>query len=228
MSAPPQAPALAEGLALLFDMDGVLIHSNPEHRKAWHAFIGQYGLRTTDEVLTRLHGKRNDRIIRELFGPGLEEEEVQRRCAAKEEVYRSIVATRVREILVPGILPFLEHYRAAPMAVATNAERANLSFLLDSTGLAQFFRVALDGNQVEKPKPDPEIYLRAAELLGVAPVNAIVFEDSPYGVEAARAAGMRVIGLSTTYVNLPGTAICVDNFLSRELFSWLGSQKRAA
>jgi len=224
MTALAQTPELAGGLALVFDMDGVLVHSNPEHRKAWHAFLRTYGLETTDEVLLRSHGKRNDRIIRDLFGEHLSDAEVARRCAEKEELYRKMIAPYVRSMLVPGVLPFLERYQRAPMAVATNAERANLSFLLDRAGLRRFFRVALDGDQVEKPKPDPEIYLRAAELLGIAPGNTIVFEDSPYGVEAARAAGMRVIGLRTTYVNLPGTGISVDNFLSGELFTWLATQ----
>ena len=85
----------------------------------------------------------------------------------------------------------------------------------------------VDGHQVLHPKPDPEIYVRAAELLGVAPQNAIVFEDSHTGVEAARAAGARVIGLRTTYVNLPGATLCIDNFLSGELPRWLAVQRRA-
>jgi len=138
-----------------------------------------------------------------------------------------MIGPRLEQMLVPGLRPFLERYRQAPLAVATNGEPDNVSFLLDRTGLRHFFRVVVDGSQVERPKPDPEIYLRAAGLLGVAPENAIVFEDSPSGVQAARTAGMRVIGLRTTYVNLPGTAVSIDNFLSGELCSWLATQTRA-
>jgi beta-phosphoglucomutase len=86
----------------------------------------------------------------------------------------------------------------------------------------------VDGHQVLHPKPHPEVYLRAAELLRVNPANCIVFEDSFTGVEAALAAGMRVIGVSTTYDNLPGTHLTIDNFCSTKLDPWLRSQSRAA
>ena len=80
--------------------------------------------------------------------------------------------------------------------MASNAEPENVHFVIDRARLGGYFRVVLDGHQVSRPKPDPEIYLRAAELLGVAAPNCLVFEDSHSGVDAARAAGMRVIGLS--------------------------------
>jgi len=219
--------ALADGLALIFDMDGVLLDSNPAHREAWSAYNRTFGLETTEEMLQGMYGKRNDQIVRDFFGAGLTDEEVMRRGAEKERLYREMTGPRLEQMLVPGLRPLLERFRQAPLAVATNAEPDNVSFLLDGTGLRRFFRVVVDGSQVKRPKPDPEIYLCAARLLGVAPGNAIVFEDSPSGVEAARAAGMRVIGLRTTYVNLPGTAISVDNFLSGELFTWLATQKCA-
>jgi len=85
----------------------------------------------------------------------------------------------------------------------------------------------VDGHQVRNPKPHPDIYVRAAELLGVAPPNCIVFEDSHSGVAAAVSAGMRVIGVSTTEGNLPGTHLTIDNFLSTELDPWLRSQNPA-
>jgi beta-phosphoglucomutase-like phosphatase (HAD superfamily) len=85
----------------------------------------------------------------------------------------------------------------------------------------------VDGHQAIHPKPHPEIYLRAAALLAAAPANCIVLEDSHTGIAAARSAGMRVIGLSTTHVNLPDTDIMADNFLNGSLSSWLTAQKRA-
>jgi beta-phosphoglucomutase-like phosphatase (HAD superfamily) len=85
----------------------------------------------------------------------------------------------------------------------------------------------VDGHQVRRPKPHPDVYLLAANLLEVPPADCIVMEDSPAGVAAARAAGMRVVGLRTTFVNLPDTALNVDNFLSGSLASWLGAQRRA-
>ena len=227
MTAPDGPPELAEGLALIFDMDGVLVDSNPAHREAWIAYNRGFGLDTTEEMLERMYGRRNDQIIRDYYGADLTEEEVVRRGADKEKLYRSMIASRLDGMLVPGLRPFLARYRGTPMAVASNAEPENVNFLLDQAGLRPFFRVVVDGSQVNRPKPDPEIYLKVAEWLKTAPENAIVFEDSLSGVEAARAAGMRVIGISTTLGNLPGTIICVDNFLSKDLQTWLATQMRA-
>lgn len=223
----PEAGRLAAGLALIFDMDGVLVNSNPVHREAWARFNLRYGLRTTPEMLERMYGKRNDDIVRDFFGEELTEEEVVARGRAKERLYREMVGSRIEEMLVPGIRQFLANYRGAPMAVASNAEPENVCFVLDKAGLRGYFQIVLDGQQVNRPKPDPEIYLLAAQRLAVSPQNCVVFEDSHSGVAAARQADMRVIGLSTTYDNLPGTGICVDNFRSGELATWLAAQKRA-
>jgi beta-phosphoglucomutase len=215
---------LADGLGLIFDMDGVLLDSNPAHREAWVAYNRGCGIETTDEMLERMYGRRNDQIVRDFFGSGLSDEEVLRRGADKEKLYREMIGPRLEHMLVPGLRSFLDHYSYAPLALATNAEPANVAFLLDRATLRPYFRVVVDGHQVSRPKPDPEIYLKAARWLQIAPKNAIVFEDSHSGVEAARSAGMRVIGIRTTYGNLPGTTICVDNFLSGELYSWLAAQ----
>jgi beta-phosphoglucomutase family hydrolase len=217
---------LAPGLALIFDMDGVLIDSNPVHRKAWEIFNRRFGLETTEAMHQSMYGKRNDEIVRDFFGelpPG----EVFSRGAEKEKLYREMIAGRVESLLVPGLCSFLETYREAPMAVASNAEPENVAFILDEGGLRRYFRVVLDGHQVHNPKPNPEIYLRAAEGLETEPRNCIVFEDSHSGVAAARAAGMRVIGLCTTHGYLPGTDLNVDNFMSGELSPWLAAQSRA-
>ena len=224
---PPLDDGLAEGLALVFDMDGVLVNSNPVHRQAWMRFNLRYGVETSGAMLERMYGKRNDDIIRDFFGDGLSLEEVTARGAAKEQLYRQMIDGRLEEMLVPGLRRFLDRHVLAPLAVASNAEPENVRFIIDSAKLGNYFRVVVDGHQVSRPKPDPEIYLRAAELLGVPPPNCLVFEDSHSGVEAARAAGMRVIGLRTTYDNLPGASICVDNFRSGELDTWLAAQARA-
>jgi beta-phosphoglucomutase family hydrolase len=217
---------LAPGLALIFDLDGVIVDSNSVHREAWAIFNRRFGLETTETMLQRAYGKRNDEIVRDFFGDGLPPEEVAARGTAKEELYREMISDRIEEILVPGVRSFLERHHGAPMGLVTNAEPANVEFLLDRAGLRPHFRVVVDGHQVRHPKPHPEIYLRAAGLLGTAPANCSVFEDSPAGVEAARAAGMRVISVCTTLVNLPGTPMTIDNFLSRDLEPWLRAQSR--
>jgi len=218
---------LADGLALIFDLDGVIVDSGRLHREAWTAFNRRYGLETTDAMVERTYGFRNDQIVRDFFGADLPADEVAARGAAKEEIFREMLASRMEETLVPGLRPFLHRFRAAPMALASNAEPENVDFVLDQAGLRPYFRVVVDGHQVSHPKPHPEIYQRAAALLEIAPSNCIVLEDSHTGVAAARSAGMRVIGLGTTHVNLPGAAIMADNFCNGILTSWLKAQERA-
>jgi beta-phosphoglucomutase family hydrolase len=218
---------LADGLALIFDMDGVIVDSNPLHREAWVEFNRRHGVETSDAMLERMYGGRNDQIVRDFFGDSLPEDEVAAYGAAKEKIYREMLAGRIEETLVPGLRPFLDLYRGSPMAVATNAEPENVNFVLDRAGLRDYFRVVVDGHQVSRPKPHPDIYLRAASLLEIAPSNCIVLEDSHTGVAAARAAGMRVIGLATTYVNLPDVDIMADNFCNGIVVSWLKAQQRA-
>jgi beta-phosphoglucomutase len=225
---PVLAPGLAPGLALVFDMDGVIVDSNPLHRESWALFNSGYGLETTEAMHQRMYGRRNDDIIRDFYGDGLSPAEVAARGKAKEALYRTMVTGRVEEVLVPGLRQFLERHRGTPMAVASNAEPENVALILDLAGLRPYFRAVVDGHQVQQPKPHPEVYLRAAELLRAAPADCIVFEDSFSGVAAGLAAGMRVIGVSTTYDNLPGTHLTIDNFLSADLDPWLRSQTSTA
>ena len=213
-------------IALIFDMDGVIIDSNPLHRQAWAAFNRRYGLETTEEMQLRMYGKRNDQIVRDYFGEGITPEEVDARGRAKERLYREMLTGRTEEMLVPGLRAFLERYRDLPMGVGSNAEPENIALVLDETGLRRYFRAVVDGHQVRHPKPHPEVYLRVAELLETDPAECVVFEDSHSGAAAAVAAGMRVIGISTTHDNLSGTSITIDNFRSRNLDSWLQAQMR--
>jgi HAD superfamily hydrolase (TIGR01509 family) len=177
-------------------------------------------------MLWRMYGKRNDDVVRDFFG-ALPPEEVAARGAAKEVLYREIVGRRVESMLVPGLRQFLDRHPELPKAVASNAEAANVSFVLDRAGLHHYFRVVVDGSQVRHPKPHPEIYLRAAELLGMPPADCIVFEDSYAGVAAGKAAGMRVVGVLTTYSELPGTDLTIRDFLSGGLEEWLLAREPA-
>lgn len=225
---PDSLPPLAAGLGLVFDMDGVIVDSNPLHREAWEAFNRRYGLETTEEMHAGMYGKRNDDIVRFFYGDSLSPGEIAARGAAKEALYRQMAHGRLERMLVPGLREFLETYRFAPLAVASNAEPANIGFILDDARLRPYFRVVVGGDQVVNPKPHPEIYLRVADLLGISPANCIVFEDSLTGVQAAVSAGMRVVGFRTTHDDLPGTSITVDNFQSGDLRRWLASERVVA
>src|SRR5260370_6496482 len=163
-----------------------------------------------------MYGKGNDQIVRDFFGRGITASEVGGRGRAKEQLYGEMMAGRTEGLLVRGLRPFLDRHRDLPLAVASNAEPENVAFVLDEARLRPYFRAVVDGHQVHNPKPHPDVYLRAAELLESEPANCVVFEDSYSGAAAAVAAGMRVIGLRTTYTSLPGTVLTIDNFLSGE------------
>jgi beta-phosphoglucomutase len=215
-------------MVLIFDMDGVIVDSNRVHREAWVVYNRGFGLETTEAMFQFMYGKRNDEIVRRFFGEGLPAEEVERRGADKERLYREMSAGKVESMLTPGLRAFLDSRAGAPMAVASNAEPANIEFILREAGLAPYFRVVVDGHQVSRPKPFPDVYLRAAELMGTPPGRCIVFEDSYSGVEAGRAAGMKVVGVRSTHAELPGAGLAIDNFLSGELEPWLETQARDA
>jgi beta-phosphoglucomutase family hydrolase len=205
--------------ALIFDMDGVIIHSNPYHRESWIAHNRRHGLVTTEAMQQFMYGKRNDVIVRDFFGQHLSDEEVFAHGAAKEALYREMIKATVHEALVPGIREFLERNQHMPIGLGTNAESENARFTLEHCGLEHLFRAVVNGDQVRHPKPHPEIYLKVAELLQVPPAQTLVFEDSYSGVEAAHAAGMTVIGVRTTHAELPGTVFTIDNFLDLRLAS---------
>ncbi len=202
-------------------MDGVIVDSNPLHRVVWAEYNRRQGLETTEEMQRRMYGKRNDVIVRDFFGEDLSDEEVFAHGAAKEELYREMLLPRMDQSLVPGLREFLERYRDVPKAVATNAEPANLNFVLDEAQLRPYFQAAIDGHQVANPKPDPEVFLRAAEALGVPPAECVVFEDSHTGVQAGIAAGMRVVGVATTHDDLAGVSLAIPDFNSPALERWL-------
>jgi beta-phosphoglucomutase len=207
--------------ALIFDMDGVIIDSNPWHRMAWAEYTRRHGVEMTDAMQQRMYGKRNDEIVRDFLGDALSDTDIFAHGAAKEALYRKLMTSRASESLVPGIREFLTRHRNSDLAIASNAEAANIDFVLNATGLASFFRVVMNGAQVTHPKPHPEIYLRVAEGLQAAPEECIVFEDSHTGVEAGLAAGMRVVGVGTTHDDLSGVSLQIRDFNDPALELWL-------
>lgn len=211
-------------LALLFDLDGVVVDSMPTHTLAWERYLEANGIDPRD-VEARMHGKRNDDLVRDLFGAHLTPDEVFEHGAAKERLFRELIGATMQAKLVPGIREFLAAAsQQVPLALGTNAEPANVDFTLNTSGLRQYFRAIVDGSQVPRPKPFPDVYLRGAELLKVDPANCIVFEDSPVGIEAAHAAGMRVVGLLTHASTLASVDLAIRDFLQPELASWLSAQ----
>jgi beta-phosphoglucomutase len=216
---------LAPGLVVILDMDGVIVDSNPVHRNAWSIYNRRFGVETDEAMQQRMYGKRNDEIVRDFLGPHLTAAEVRAHGAAKERLYRELMAGAIGQALVPGVREFLERYAGASFGLATNAEPENVDFVLDAAGLRRYFQVVIDGTKVRMPKPDPEIFLRAADRLGTPARDCIVFEDSLPGLQAARSAGMRTVGVTTTHAALPEADLAIDNFLNAELDPWLRRQK---
>ena len=124
---------------------------------------------------------------------------------------------------MPWLEQFLERYPEVPKAIGSNAEPDNIEFVLERFGLRKYFTVIVDGYQVAHPKPAPDIYLKAAELLGVAPARCIVFEDSPVGIEAARRAGMHVVGVTSTASAFEDVDLTVADFHDASLDNWIAS-----
>lgn len=206
---------------MIFDLDGVLVHSMPLHVKAWEQYLQHVGIQV-DDMERRMHGKRNSELVRDLIGDDLGEDVVFEHGAAKERLFREmLLKVELSHSRVPGLIEFLERYQSVPKAIGSNAEPANIDFVLDRLGLRKHFTVIVDGHQVSRPKPFPDIYLKAAELLRVKPENCIVFEDSPTGVEAGLAAGMRVVGVETTPTEFVGVDVHVKDFLDAKLQPWI-------
>lgn len=207
-------------------MDGVLVHSMPLHTLAWERYLAALGI-TIENLEQRMHGKRNSELVRDLIDPDLPDDVIFRHGADKEQLFREmIVADGLSRYAVPGLTEFLERHAALPKAVASNAEPRNIEFVLEQFHLKSFFSVTVNGMQVKRPKPFPDVFLEAARQLHVDPQNCIVFEDSPTGVTAARAAGMRVVGVETTPTTFEQIDLRIGNFLDPALEPWLARQLR--
>lgn len=211
---------------IIFDMDGVLIDSNPTHATVWIDYLSSQGL-PYDGIDTWMAGKRNDQIMRILLGDAADDAEIFAHGAAKEALYRAVMTPKLDEHLMPGVRAFLDSLGSMPVGLGSNAEPANIEFLLAEAGLRDRFRAVVDGHQVEHPKPAPDIYLKVAALLEVDPRECVIFEDSPSGIEAARAAGARVVGVNRTGMPLGGTDLTIRDFNDPALTPWLAALQPA-
>lgn len=207
--------------ALIFDMDGVVVHSNPTHREAWVAYNRRFGIETTEAMHQRMYGKRNDRIVLDFFGSTLTPAQVFQHGADKEALYREMMRPLLPGAFVPGLRPFIERHTDLSIGLGTNAEPPNVKFILEESGLTKYFQAIVDGHQVQNAKPAPDIYLEVARRLAIPPENCVVFEDSFSGVAAALAAGMRAVGVRTTHPHFEGVSLEIDDFNDPALEPWI-------
>jgi HAD superfamily hydrolase (TIGR01509 family) len=214
----------AKQMAMIFDLDGVLIDSTPLHLLAWERYLAALGL-SVENLERRLHGQRNSELLRDLIGGDMADDVIFRHGAEKERLFREMLLhADPGQYRMRGLMEFLERHANIPKAVGSNAEPTNVDFVLDRFGLRRFFRVTVDGMQVKRPKPFPDIYLAAAKKLAIEPSDCIVFEDSPTGAAAGLAAGMRVVGVETTETAFPGVQLQIKDFLDPSLEPWLAAQ----
>lgn len=184
---------------ILFDMDGVLVDSGPLHLRAWKMLAEGEGVALTDDFFKETFGMKNDSILRLIFGDDLEETRIQELGDEKERLYREIAEEELKA--APGALELCKELEEAgiSMALASSGPRENVEQTLRLTGLADHIRTFVCAGDVEKGKPDPQVFLLAAEKLGVAPKDCIVVEDAPVGIEAALRAKMKVVALCTSH-----------------------------
>ncbi|MFZ4587568.1 MAG: HAD family hydrolase [Terrimicrobiaceae bacterium] len=186
--------------AVLFDWDGVVIDSSPQHERSWELLAAAESLPLPEGHFKRGFGKKNETIIPDILGWARGPAEIQRLARLKEETYRRLVAESGVNIL-PGARELLAALRAEniPCAVASSTPRENLDAIFAATGLDACFDAVVCGDDVENGKPAPDIFLLAAKKLGVAPGDCVVIEDAHAGIEAALRAGMPVLAVATTH-----------------------------
>jgi beta-phosphoglucomutase len=186
-------------MVFIFDMDGVVVDNAVWHLKAFAEFGKRHGLVQTKEEYTKYFGNTNQTIMNSLFKTTLSLDKLNALAEEKEIIYRELYRPFIQP--VEGLPSFLKNAsdQAIPIALATSAPLENVDFTLDSTGLKKYFSIISDASMIKHGKPDPEIYLLTAAKLGVQPSDCIVFEDSIAGIQSGLSAGMRVIGVATTY-----------------------------
>ncbi len=186
--------------AILFDMDGVIVDTNPAHKKAILQFCAKYNKHLSDEEMKKyIWGRTNKEWIRHLFGEDISDDQLTVYADEKELLFRTIYEPEIR--LLSGLKDFLDllEKNNISKAIGTSAPRANVDFVFKHTGIEKYFSTVLDERAVTTGKPNPEIYLKAAKALSFDPADCIVIEDSLSGVEAGKRAGCKVIGITTTH-----------------------------
>lgn len=201
--------------AIIFDMDGVICHTNPFHSVAFQEFFAKRGLYPTEEEFAlHMYGKSNSYIMSHFLERKVEGNELLELEDEKESLFREIYQDKVNPI--NGFLEFFESLKENGLltGVATSAPRANLDLIVGKLGLEEKMESIMASEDVTKHKPDPEVYIQSAKNLGVAPEHCVVFEDSYSGVTAAKNAGMKVVGVlsSHTKEELPVCDLYIEDF----------------
>lgn len=184
---------------VIFDMDGVIVASGPAHAASWRIVAKKAGYEVSQADFLKHFGRPSRDIVREIWGAEISDDEVRRIDDAKELAYRQLVTGMVP--LTIGIRETLAGLREAGIriAIGTSGPRENVELVLRESGLEPLFDAVVTGFDVRHGKPAPDCFLLAAERLGLPPKSCVVVEDAPVGIQAARAAGIRCVGLIGTH-----------------------------
>ena len=187
-------------IGAIFDWDGVVVDSCKEHLDSWRMLAEAHGHTIPENFMLDTFGKRNVEIIPDILKWTSDPSEVQKMSDEKEVYYRKIVADRGIPT-VEGVREFLAKLRDAgvPCAIGSSTPRENLEQALEKLGLSEYFAAAATMEDVEHGKPAPDVFLCAAEKIGVPPRKCVVFEDSEAGIDAAIAARMKSVAVATTH-----------------------------
>ena len=180
-------------------MDGVLVDNRDAHVEAFRQILAEYGAEFSLEKFMPSFGMTNDQIFKLIAPELLVEKGVDELAEAKERRYREIFEKTIAP--TPGLVDFLKDLKAHGIktAVGSSGNTPNVNFVLERCKIASYFDAIANGVMITKGKPDPEVYLLAAKLLGLKPEECVVVEDAHVGILAARRAGMKVVALATTY-----------------------------
>jgi len=184
-------------LGVIFDMDGVLVDTGWAHRQAWYDFAEKEGLAMSDEFFGRTFGMQNAAIL-PMLRPGISNDQMERWSDWKEQRYRELVQKRLE--LAEGADDLLDDLKrhGFRLAIGSSAPRENVDIFWNRLGLGEYFHARVTKEETTESKPSPQTFLKAAQKLGLPPVCCAVVEDAVPGVQAARAAGMPVVAVTTT------------------------------
>ena len=182
--------------AVLWDVDGTLVDTAELHFQAWVALAAELQKPFTRADFAGTFGWRNPEIIPKLFGSGYDDAQIAQLGNCKEDLYRAEAKKGVA--LLPGVRPLLDAITkvGGRQAIGSSAPRRNIDLILNITQTASCFAAIVAMEDTRRGKPDPEVFLLGAHKLGVAPQQCIVLEDAPVGIQAAKAAGMRAVGVT--------------------------------
>lgn len=187
--------------ACLFDLDGVLVDTAIYHFQAWKNLGKQFAYELTEEQNEQLKGVSRVESLNKILewaNYSATQEQKSAWLIEKNEDYLRLISNMNPSEILPGVLDFLQQIKDLGYKIALGSASKNAEIILEKTGLMPWFDLIIDGNKVSKSKPDPEVFLKGAEGLGLAPENCIVFEDAQAGVEAAKAGNMKAIGIGET------------------------------